>query len=222
MKNLDYSKLQPLSSNHTPSNKQSLAKNNDTCKNEIEKYLDNFKEYLLSLNVYDCASLLIAEQDWIKRHDKDNEIEELCTGRLVLADFGKTYIDENGYIHYALCISRCEDKYLIIPLTTANKEIKMAYHPIYRQDGNKRLYLLKKEDGNKKDAALYINDARYISKNRIIKVFNKINNVAYINVVNHLCSLAFPDIYKQLKQLKTDIKNKQAQISMLQSILSKR
>lgn len=69
MQNLDYSILQPLSANSNE-NKTNKAKDNEDCKKELEKYLKNFREFMLNQSVYDMTSLLIAEQDWIKRHSK--------------------------------------------------------------------------------------------------------------------------------------------------------
>lgn len=203
MINLDYSKLQPLSANNTQ-NKQNKAIDNEDCKAELEKYLENFKTYMLSQNVYDMSSLLIAEQDWLRRHSTPKVFSECLVGKILRVDFGKMYLCENGLIHYAICIAEHQGKYCVIPMTTSNDEIKMAFHPQYRPNGEKRLFLLKRADGNVKDSALYINDLKYISSGRIIKVGNKIADEAYNNIINLVCELLLPNIQTKVIALKTE------------------
>lgn len=197
MVNLDYSKLQPLSANNVE-NKQNKSKDNDDCKAELEKYLSNFREYMLSQSVYDMSSLLIAEQDWLRRYSNTKSFSECLVGKILRVDFGKMYLCENGLIHYAICIAEHQGKYCVVPMTTSNDEIKMAYHPEYRPNGEKRLYLLKKADGNVKDSALYINDIKFISSGRIIKVGNKISDEAYNNIIKLTCEIILPDIHTKL------------------------
>lgn len=201
MQNLDYSILQPLSANSNE-NKTNKANDNEDCKKELEKYLNNFREFMLNQSVYDMTSLLIAEQDWIKRHSKQQVFSENLVGKILRVDFGKTYLCENGFVHYALCIAENQGKYCVIPMTTANDEIKMAYHPKFRQTGEKRLYLLKKSDGNSKDAALYINDLKFISSGRIIKVSNKIADEAYNNIIDLVCEVVLEELYKRMTMMK--------------------
>lgn len=143
MKNLDYAKLQPLSSNK-PENKNSRALDSQICKEELDKYLENFKEHMLSKSVYDMTSLLIAEQDWMRRYKNTKTFPDSLVGRILKVDFGKAYLCENGFIHYAICISEFQGKYCVIPMTTSNDEIKIAYHPQFRPSGERRLYLLKR------------------------------------------------------------------------------
>ena len=55
MKKLDYAKLQPLSANINE-NKNTKAFDSDTCKSNIDDYLDNYKDYLLiNLDICRCA-----------------------------------------------------------------------------------------------------------------------------------------------------------------------
>lgn len=218
MIDLDYSSLQPLSANRVDYNKNTFAKDDEVCKTEIEKYLSNFREYLLSLKVYDTASLLIAEQDWLKRKDFSINYNKLV-GRILKVDFGKVYNCENGYFHYGVCISEFDDKYLVIPMTTSNDEIKIAYHPTYRVTGEKRLYLLKKEDGNTKDAALYVNDAKFISNGRIISVGKKIKEEAFRHICNLFFEVSLPFIWSQYSELLIEKSGHDKQVALLQNLI---
>ena len=207
VKDLDYAKLQPLSSNEDV-NKKTNAIDSDVCKTEIEKYITNLREFLLAQKVYEAASILIAEQDWIKRKNSQNKFPIPLVGFMLKIDFGKTYIGECGYIHYALCIAQSESKYLVIPSTTHDDIIKVAYHPIYRTTVGKSIYLLKKNEAkNTKDCALYMNDMRFISSGRIIKKCNKIESEAYDKIVNAACEVIFPgalsDLAAQIEIKKT-------------------
>lgn len=215
MKRLDYATLMPLSKN-IPDNKNKLAIDSEICKNELDKYLDNFREHLLSLSIYDMSSLLIAEQDWISRYKNNKTISESLIGKILKVDFGKTYLLENGLIHYAVCISECNGKYCVVPMTTSTDEIKAAFHPDFRPYGEKRLYLLKKNDGNAKDAALYINDLKFISSGRIIEICNKIKGTAYNNIINLCCEISFPKVFELLKEKDMEIKEYQNNIKMLE------
>lgn len=144
-------------------------------------------------------------------------------GKILKIDFGKTYLRENGLIHYAICISEYKEKYCVIPMTTSNDEIKAAYHPEFRPTGEKRLYLLKKSEGNSKDAALYINDLKFISAGRIIEVGNKISQKAYNDIINLSCEVCFNSIYVLLTQksniidsLNSEVKNLEEKCSILE------
>lgn len=215
MQNLDYSILQPLSANNH-ANKTNKAEDNENCKKELEKYLNNFREFMLNQSVYDMTSLLIAEQDWIKRHSKQQLFSESLVGKIIRVDFGKTYLCENGFVHYAVCIAENQGKYCVIPMTTANDEIKMAYHPSFRPTGEKRLYLLKKTDGNSKDSALYINDLKFISSGRIIKVGGRISDVAYNNIVELVCEVVLEDLHKKLMSLNTSNAALEEKVALLE------
>ena len=215
MQNLDYSILQPLSANNNE-NKTNKVNDNENCKKELEKYLNNFREFMLNQSVYDMTSLLIAEQDWLKRHSKQQVFSENLVGKILRVDFGKTYLCENGFVHYAICIAENQGKYCVIPMTTANDEIKMAYHPQFRQTGEKRLYLLKKSDGNSKDAALYINDLKFISSGRIIKVGNKIADEAYNNIIDLVCEVVLEELHKKMTMMKEKNVALEEKVSLLE------
>lgn len=214
MDNLDYKALMPLSANNCD-NKNNKAIESPICTKELEKYLSNFKEYMMTLSVYDMSSLLIAEQDWLKRYNVNRSISESLVGKILKVDFGKTYLLENGLIHYAVCISEFNGKYCVVPMTTASDEIKAAYHPEYRPTGEKRLYLLKRSDGNTQDAALYINDLKFISSGRIITVCNKINPIAYNNIIRVSCEVSNNDIYLQLVKKEYEIEKLEDQVKMM-------
>lgn len=215
IQNLNYGILQPLSANNSK-NKTERASDSDDCKGELTKYLQNFQEYAMRLSVYEAASLLIAEQDWIKRGATNKTFEEDLIGKVLKVDFGKTYLHENGFIHYAVCISECNGKYCVIPTTTANDEIKAAYHPEFRPNGEKRLYLLKKSEGSIKDCALYINDMKFISTGRIIGVGNKISDTAYNDITNLACEICFRQLYSLLEKKDAVINEQTQKIQMLE------
>lgn len=137
-------------------------------------------------------------------------------GKILRVDFGKTYLCENGFVHYAICIAENQGKYCVIPMTTANDEIKMAYHPQFRQTGEKRLYLLKKSDGNSKDAALYINDLKFISSGRIIKVGNKIADEAYNNIIDLVCEVVLEELHKKMTMMKEKNVALEEKVSLLE------
>lgn len=173
---------------------------------------------MLNQNVYDMTSLLIAEQDWIKRHTKQQVFSESLVGKILRVDFGKTYLCENGFIHYAVCIAESQGKYCVIPTTTANDEIKMAYHPEFRPNGEKRLYLLKKSDGNTKDSALFINDLKFISSGRIIKVGTKIEDEAYSNIINLVCEVLLEDVHNKLTSLQASNTTLEEKVELLEML----
>jgi hypothetical protein len=201
VKKLDYGQLQPLSKNIAV-NKQNLASENELCMNELEKYINNFRTYMSNLCVYDMTSLLIAEQDWLLRNAKTTTQPYSLVGKMLKVDFGKVYQYENGFVHYALCVAEQNNKYFVAPSTTSSKAVKAAFHPKYRPAGEKRIYLLKKEDNVDKDAALYLNDMRYVSGGRILQVGNIINKDILYSVINHIIYLCFPHISSEIMEQK--------------------
>lgn len=200
MKDLNYGALQPLSKN-TPFNKRNKAETSVECMLALLDYQQNFEEIIRQMNIYDATSLLIAEQDWIKRHNFNTYKKGLEKGQVCKVDFGKTYDRETAFIHYALFMGKYKNKFLVIPMTTSNDEVNKAFHPIDNQKGEYRLRLAKTQEGFPEKAALYMNDAKFISPGRIIDGFNKINVNVLQQIEIHLIKIMFPAFYASVENI---------------------
>lgn len=214
MKNLDYNAIQPLSKN-TQYNKRTKAEQSLPCMLALLDYQNNFEEFIRKMSIYDATSLLIAEQDWINRHNFNSYKNKLTKGQVCRVDFGKTYNIENAFIHYALFMGKYDNKFLVIPMTTSSDEVCKAFHPIDRPDGEYRLRLAKPDEGFSKQAALYMNDAKFISPGRVISDNEIIKPNIHEEIEIHLIKVMFPAYYanviETLKKQNDDliIKNKE-------------
>ena len=202
MRNLNYPALQPLSKN-TQNNKGTKAEQSVECMLALLDYQNNFEELIRQMSIYDATSLIIAEQDWIKRHKFNTYKNGLQKGQVCKADFGKTYNRENAFVHYALFMGKYENKYLVIPMTTSPDEINKSFHPVDRENGEYRLRLAKESEGFPRKAALYMNDAKFISPGRVIDGCEIINTDIFPDIEIHLIKVMFPSFYSNVvKKLK--------------------
>lgn len=234
MKNLNYSKLQPLSKN-TDQNKKNKAEKSTDCLLALLDYQSNFEEAIRNMSIYDATSLIIAEQDWLKRNKYTSfKGSSLSKGQMCKVDFGKTYSKENAFIHYALIVGKYKGKVLVIPSTTSPDEINIAYHPTHNPSGEYRLRLAHPSEGFSSKAAFFMNDAKFISQGRILEVKESINPVTFEEIQIHLIKVMFPDFYKNTvqalesenttllstnEQLQDEIKNLKLQVENLNSEL---
>lgn len=218
MKRMDYSSLQVLSENRNPSNHSMLANSNKICMESIDILNENFKEFLKDRSLYECSSLLISENNWMRRRKNDK-----CTdfkGReypveerqIIQVDYGKTYSVECGIIHYCVVLKVLDKKIFTIPMTTNSDEIKKAYHPIHNPNGKfdyRQGYL---DEGYTENVALYINDIKCISKGRILpyKSIDKINVDAYNELKEQILKLHFKEQFyskvDRIRDLETELK----------------
>ncbi len=203
-KRIDHNALQPLSKNEKR-NHDTLSKDSEVCKSNVEIFISNFRDYLLSTDVYECSSLLISENNWffrkanVKCKGKDNVALPLFAGQLIQVDLGKDYEVESGLIHYGLILKVVKDKVLIIPMTTTPKQISVAFHPKKNPTGKFHLRRGLLSEGFTKSVALYINDIRCVSIGRLLpyKSVDKINVNTYNEIREHVLRYYFADMFKE-------------------------
>jgi hypothetical protein len=200
--------LQPLSKNNKK-NHSIIAKDSSICVENINVYVNNIKEYLLLTDVCECSSLLISENNWffrkgnVKLRGKNNIALSLSIGQLIKIDLGKDYDVESGLIHYGLVLKVLKDKVLVIPMTTAQKQIDVSFHPVENKNGKFHLRKGLLSEGFTKPVALYINDIRCISIGRLLP-YDKvdiINISAYNDIREHVLRYYFSDIFKSKDQI---------------------
>jgi len=203
MKNLDYSNLQPLSKN-TDENKLVDANKSVDIILGILDYESNFEESMRNFNCYDASSILIADNDWLKRRNYSSCKDIFYEGSILRVDFGKAYIKESAFIHYSLCIRKYQSKALVIPMSSRCDKKDNAYHPSDNISGERRLRLCKLEEGFLSTGILYMNDAKFISPGRIIKSYPQISLEIFEEIKKHLLSIIFPLFDKDYISLTND------------------
>lgn len=216
---IDHSSLQPLSKNDSKNNKI-IAKDSEVCKTNINIFSKNIQNFLLSTDVCECSSLLISENNWfyrkgnIKYKGKNSVDLDLHVGQLIQVDLGKNYDVESGLIHYGLILKILKDKVLIIPMTTAKKQIDVAYHPIENKSGKFHLRKGNISEGFTKTVALYINDIKCVSIGRLLPYKNVdiIEQSAYNNIKEHVLRFYFADMFKEIDKNIKQIKNENEQL----------
>ena len=204
MKKLNYYKLQPLSKN-IPTNKSTNSEDSVDIMLGLMDYQSNFEEFIRNENYYDSTSILIADNDWLKRKGNNSFSKSISEGIILKTDFGKCYSGECAYIHFSLCVRVYRSKILVIPMTTSEKYVNKAYHPVDNKSGDYSLRLARPEDGFTSKGALFINDARFISIGRVIDAYANINPDALQDIKKHLFSVCLPVYEKEYVNLKNEV-----------------
>jgi hypothetical protein len=216
---LDYKNLQPLSANES-ANHMANASDSDICKINIGRHLRNYENFLMNATVYDCASILISENNWFHKRRRSNcntiigKSSPPQAKQIILVDFGKMYESEWGLIHYGLVIKVLNQKLLIVPMTTAKKHFVRAYHKQNNPTGNFELRQALKTEGFTTDATLIINDIKCISMGRVLPTNDLviIEDRIFANIREHINRLTMSDLYKenQNKMQKLEKENERA------------
>ena len=185
-------------------NKTKRAKNTSEILLGAMQYAENYLKAMKQLNAYDTSSIIKSDSSWLQKHSFDEfkvrgSKVTIDPGRICCIDYGKTYKGEISYFHYGLCVSRKEEKLLIIPMTSANDWRDTCYHPVKKPSATKKYRQGLRSEGFSKDCVLLMNDAKFISAGRIDRQDVEINPDTLKEIQQQLFAVCFPNINTKFK-----------------------
>lgn len=198
----DINDIKYLTENTEKNKKKSARKTSMVILSAIQ-LMENFIKGIKHMNVYDAASTIYSDANWIKNSTKDCFTDEkgnritIEIGKTYYIDYGKTYKGELAYFHHGLCIGKRSGKVLIVPITSGKTYFDDCYHPVYKPEANKKYRRGLLSEGFAKDCVLYINDTKYISEGRFQKEGVLINKEVLSNIQKLVFQVEFPDIYQE-------------------------
>ncbi len=149
-------------------------KQNDFDLERIVRYfIDKKAEKLRSLNKRQFSRLMISDLNYEMRSElKSSEVNgfKVRVGDICYIDFGRAYITEAGYQHFAIVIGYCNSKALVVPMSSNYSMYIQSYCSSTFVNGKKHLYRLPPLDGLHKKSVLFLNDIKYINTARIIAI----------------------------------------------------
>lgn len=131
---------------------------------------------------------LVSKLNYFRRKNALNCLEFnviVRCGDICFIDYGQSYVQEIGYLHFGLIVSMNRGKALVVPITGANTKT------IHKDnDEMDHIFQLGRIKGMRKLCACYLNDAKWINTARIIDV------KSHIPVYGEL----FQEIKKRIKE----------------------
>lgn len=115
-------------------------------------------------------SRLISFQNKLERNREDFNSIYIHIGDICEVDFGDNYINESGFQHLAIILQIVNKKAFVVPLTSNSRANHQA---IFNE--RRHLMYVGKVNGLNKESSLFLNDARYISVQRIISIKGNID-----------------------------------------------
>lgn len=145
----------------------------------VEDYLDELREYLLSLPYHDIKRECISGYNRFDRHDYISSLDFdmwVTEGDIVYCDFGQAYLNEAGYQHFGLVIKMFSYKAFVVPMssnkTTISKAMNFENNHCDKKD---HLYYIGQPEGLNKPSVLFLNDAKFINTARVISIKGHLN-----------------------------------------------
>lgn len=163
--------------------KAELRYNTDECKK-----VSSYDNTIISKSVFGLFSKLINKfdksksyqtglfvksiNDWLDRKDcnqpLDDSIQTISAGDIYMVDWNIGYSPELSYEHPCVIIEVFDDFIFALPVSAQKTYIEIAYHPDNNKDGDRNYRLVYQEDGFNKECVIHINQAKTISKTRIL------------------------------------------------------
>lgn len=148
----------------------SLAENTDS-EEFVEETLNRFKAFVTKLSPKEVIKMMLSTQNYMTRSTwRVDERHDVKVGDVCFIDYGQAYLNEAGYQHFGLIISRINGKVLAIPMTSNSATYAQAYHPETNPKGKRHLMPFGQRCGLNRPSVLFLNDAKFINPNRVIDV----------------------------------------------------
>lgn len=159
----------------------------------------------------ELAMLTISLDNWITTRNKKTISENITLGDIFFTDLGMNYKPECSYPHPVVILDIVDDLVFVVPTSTADEKINIAYHPIDKINGNPLYRKVNKDEDNFEDTCvLLLANVRTISKGRLIRrkdcLKQDINDPKslFVEIKNTIFEKYFPMQYKEFLKLKRD------------------
>lgn len=199
-------------------NKTKIAKKNSSIILASVQLMENFVKGIKNLSVYDAASIIMSEANWIQKNtldefkDTNNKKTQIEIGKVYYIDYGKSFCGELAYYHYGLCIGKRDGKILVIPMTSGTKIFQHTYHPVNNPHANKKNRQGLTTEGFGKDCVLKMNDIKFISAGRIEKETVSIDENILRDIQLQAFQVCFGELYAEYQHDKKELDKKDKKI----------
>lgn len=202
-------------------------KSRNTLVNHTSKVLASYLQ-LLSNMIYanekitesELAMIVASLNRWITKKEYINQ-QPYGVGKIVQLDWGANFSPELSYKHPALIIEEWKNTIFVIPATSTPSILASAYHPTDNPNGKWYYRKVGKSEGFAHDCTLILNNAKVMSKTRIISIsgsllgdLNNENNVfreIRRTMLRHFFSKEWNEYQKILQNYK-DEQNRNAEL----------
>lgn len=135
----------------------------------FSKFINKFEKS----KSYQTGLFIKSMNDWIDRQDNesqplDNSIKSILVGDIYMIDWNLTYSPELSYEHPGVVIGIIGDFLFVLPVSGQKQYIEIGYHPVNNITGDKNYRIVDESDGFSKQCVIHINQAKVISKTRIL------------------------------------------------------
>ena len=209
--------------------KSELRNNQEHCKQEY-----TYDNIMVSKSIFGLFSKMINKfeqsksyqsglfvksiSDWLDRKDNnkplDNSIVDIMTGDIFMVDWNISYSPELCYEHPCVIIEVFDDFIFALPVSSQKQYLEIGYHPIKNKEGDINYRLVGSEEGFKKECIIHINQAKSISKTRLLYKIGSLpvdefgNSELLLELKNELMNKYFQNEYNKLLSDNCELKRR--------------
>ena len=164
---IDYEKLASIATD--PTSRSTMAKDISEVLASYMQILSNLIFAAERLSESEMAMIISSLNRWVTK--KDISVKRpYAVGTIVQMEWGNNFCPELSYKHPAVIIEEWTNTVLVIPTTSTPAKVATAYHPTDNPSGKWYYRKVGVAEGFAHDCALILNNAKIMSKARIISV----------------------------------------------------
>lgn len=168
---IDYEKLANIATNQT--SRSTMAKDTSDVLSAYMQLLSNLIYASEKLSESEMAMIVSSLNRWITKKDI-SVTRSYGIGKIVQMEWGTNFSPELSYKHPAVIIEEWKNTVLVIPTTSTPAKVTAAFHPTDNPTGKWYYRKVGTAEGFAHDCALILNNAKIMSKARIISVSGNI------------------------------------------------
>lgn len=167
---------------------------------------------------YQSGLFVKSMNDWLDRKDDnlslDKSFEDIKIGDIFMVDWNISYSPELCYEHPCVIIEIIDDFIFALPVSSQKQYIEIGYHPIKNCNGDKNYRLVGDDEGFKKECVIHMNQAKTISKTRLLYKMGSLSvdeegNCSFLcELKNELINKYFQEQYNELLAANCELKRR--------------
>lgn len=168
------------------------------------------------MSLYELSQWLISFKFYMLRKNGNTHVWKLAAGQELIVDFGFACGEELAYKHHAIVLSSRRSKLFVVPLTTQT-------HKAYNNGQLRKDVAIAglKEGFDKDGVVLLLNDARWISSNRIVNTTQRKLITKYIEELKKMIlQRTLGSIYQKMEKLIADNRKLSSVIDRKQVVIN--
>lgn len=164
---IDYEKLASIATD--PASRSTMAKDTSEVLASYLQILSNLIYASERLSESEMAMIISSLNRWVTKKELSVK-RSYGVGTIVQMEWGNNFSPELSYKHPAVIIEEWANTVLVIPTTSTPAKVAAAYHPTDNPYGKWYYRKVGVAEGFAHDCALILNNAKIMSKARIISV----------------------------------------------------